>query len=498
MTLLPLGLMVACIALITIVVAQRALVDYATSRNAMVLDHLADLLAPELLAGNRQRAHELMIGAMRAHELHEARLVDAHGVVVLASDSIVEGRPLPADDAGVWSERPLGSAFPGSRLLVRGDDRLLHEITLVVALGAGLALAVGVLITAWLATRLSRTLAAPLTLAASAATAMADGDFLPAQSLPDSGVREWERLRTALADTAHRLAGLTTELEGQVATRTAQLAVANQQAEAARALAEEASQAKSLFLACMSHELRTPLNAIIGYSEMVQEELAGREPASCQDVARITSASRHLLTLINAILDYTKFEAGRVQVVCEPFSVRQVVEDVVALITPLVAQPRVELHVTIDPRLPEAIGDALKVRQILINLLGNAAKFTSEGLIDLQVERDLTGKQVVFTVRDSGPGIPAELQPRLFQPFSTGATPRQHGGTGLGLAICRHACQLMGGNITCESQPGRGSCFRVILPVRVDTGSGSSALREAVTTRRLAKKRASGLQRSRT
>jgi signal transduction histidine kinase len=488
MTLLPLGLMVVCIAGITIAVAQRALIDYAASRDVLVLNQLAETIVPELQAGNHTQVREAMRSTVRSQELSQAWLVNADGIVQCSTDSEAEGTRFPSvNSGGTLNARAIDFNGQTGRLLVRGDGRLLREITTVVALGAGLALAVGVVVTAWLVTRLSRTLAEPLAHAAAAAAAMADGDFRPAQDLPDSGVREWERLRASLGHTAQRLSGMTAELEGRVAARTAELAVANQRAESARALAEEASQAKSLFLACMSHELRTPLNAIIGYSEMMQEELVGREPTSCQDLARITTASRHLLTLINDILDYTKFEAGRMQVACEHFEVRQVVEDAVTLISPLVARPQVELQVAIDPRVTSAVGDAMKLRQIITNLLGNAVKFTTEGLIELAVATDLAGTNLVVTVRDTGPGIQPELLPRLFQPFTTGSGPRQPGGTGLGLAICRHSAQQMGGSISCDSIPGRGTTFRVTVPVRLDRGTVSSALRQAVTTRRLAK-----------
>ena len=322
--------------------------------------------------------------------------------------------------------------------------------------------------------RLSRSLAQAVVGAADAASAMAAGDFAPARDLPQTSVREGALLRRAVRHGARRIEELTTGLEEQVVLRTAQLEVAKEQAQAARALAEEASKAKSLFLANMGHELRTPLNAIIGYAEMVSEELAGKDPASEQDLGRIVTAAHHLLALINDILDYTKSEAGRMQVRREPYELRAVFDQAVASVQPLVAQHGNHLIVELDPKLSAAHGDALKLRQVLINLLGNAAKFTEEGEIRLRaflVEDD----HVRIEVSDSGIGMDGRQQANLFTPFQTSSSQQRHGGSGLGLAICHHYCRLMGGEITCRSEPGVGSVFTVRIPRELDDADDSSS-----------------------
>ncbi len=311
--------------------------------------------------------------------------------------------------------------------------------------------------------RLSRSLAQAVVGAADAASAMAAGDFAPARDLPQTAVREGALLRRAVRRGARRIEELTTGLEEQVALRTAQLELAKEQAQAARALAEEASKAKSLFLANIGHELRTPLNAIIGYAEMVSEELAGTDPASEQDLGRIVTAAHHLLALINDILDYTKSEAGRMLVRREPYQLRTVFDEAVAAVQPLVAQHGNQLVVDLDPKLGAANGDALKLRQVLINLLGNAAKFTEDGEIRLRAVL-VEGDQLRIEVSDNGIGMDGRQQAGLFTPFQTSSSQQRHGGSGLGLAICHHYCRLLGGEITCRSESGVGSLFTIQIP----------------------------------
>ena len=482
LTLVPLSLVAVFIATLTVAVSKRSLDDYAGVRNQMVLDNLLTLVEPALASGDRTLAANLVIATARSNALANVWITDGTGVVVVASDAAAVGRPLPAVNATATSSCPrVGGS---GAIVLQGDDRIVREVATVVGAGAVLSLGIGVLITAWLVSRLSRSLATPVVNAANAAAAMAEGDFAPAQEIPHSTVREGEMLREALRHTARRLEELTTGLEGQVATRTAQFEMAKEQAQAARDLAEEASRAKTVFLASMSHELRTPLNAIIGYAEMVLEELEGAHGTSRTDVAKIVQAARHLLALINDILDYTKIEAGRMLVHREPFTVRQVVEEAVAATAPLVAQNHSRLAVSVSDSIGDGFGDALKLRQILINLLGNAAKFTERGRLQLAVSAEGIGEErtLVIAVTDTGIGMDAEQRARLFKPFTSGETQRRFGGTGLGLAICAHYCQLMGGTIRCESEPGRGSVFTVRVPLHLS--SESSATRGAVITTR--------------
>ncbi|MEG5044846.1 ATP-binding protein [Microcoleus sp. B4-C1] len=277
------------------------------------------------------------------------------------------------------------------------------------------------------------------------------------------------------------------QLEMTVDQRTAQLTTANKLlrieiAERKRAeialqealhKAEAASRAKSTFLANMSHELRTPLNAIIGYSEMLQEEAreSGLEEI-IPDTQKIYNAGKHLLTLINDILDLSKIEAGRMELYLEKFDLSNLIEEVVATLHPLVEKNHNQLQVSCSENLGVMYADLTKVRQILFNLLSNALKFTEGGTVLLSATREPAGDSdwVYLQVSDTGIGMSAEQQQGLFQPFIQGdaSTTRKYGGTGLGLAISRLFCQMMGGDITVESELDVGSTFTVHLNAKVD------------------------------
>ncbi|MEG4575627.1 ATP-binding protein [Microcoleus sp. N3A4] len=277
------------------------------------------------------------------------------------------------------------------------------------------------------------------------------------------------------------------QLEMTVNQRTAQLTAANKLlrieiAERKRAeialqeavhKAEAASRAKSTFLANMSHELRTPLNAIIGYSEMLQEEAleSGLENI-IPDTQKIYNAGKHLLTLINDILDLSKIEAGRMELYLEKFDLGNLIEEVVATLHPLVEKNHNQLQVSCSVNLGVMYADLTKVRQILFNLLSNALKFTESGTVLLSATRERAGGSdwLYLQVSDTGIGMSAEQQHGLFEPFIQGdaSTTRKYGGTGLGLAISRLFCQMMGGDISVESQLGVGSTFIVQLKAKVD------------------------------
>jgi PAS domain S-box-containing protein len=255
----------------------------------------------------------------------------------------------------------------------------------------------------------------------------------------------------------------------------------------ARREAEGASQSKSQFLANMSHELRTPLNAIIGYSEMLVEEAgdAGNQ-AMLADLGKIHSAGRHLLSLINDILDLSKIEAGKMDVYVEEFDLDRVIADVVMTVEPLAEKGRARLEVEGLGGLGTMTSDVTRIRQVLLNLLSNACKFTHGGTVRLSAVREPAafgdGDWVRFVVADDGIGMSAEQMERLFQAFTqaSASTSARYGGTGLGLAISRKFCRMLGGDIQVESQEGRGSTFTVRLPAVVpQTQSGAGVDLEA-------------------
>jgi PAS domain S-box-containing protein len=234
----------------------------------------------------------------------------------------------------------------------------------------------------------------------------------------------------------------------------------------ARELAERANQTKSEFLANMSHELRTPLNAIIGYAQLLQEDMedAGQE-AALPDLKRIESAGKHLLQLINDILDLSKIEAGRMEVYLEPVNLQRLLDELQSLSSPLATKRGNRLEFSLPPDAPILRTDYTKLKQSLLNLLSNGCKFTQDGVVRLDVS--LPPNQVVFRVSDSGIGMTEEQLGRLFQAFAQAdaSTTREYGGTGLGLAITRRLCRLLGGDVTVESTPGQGSVFTITLPL---------------------------------
>jgi PAS domain S-box-containing protein len=283
-------------------------------------------------------------------------------------------------------------------------------------------------------------------------------------ALGEKATPRWYELRvSSVCDSRDRVRGwlmvwrdITDRKQAEVALREAKEA------------AEEANKAKSIFLARMSHELRTPLAAILGYCELLQREVSFQNYDSISaDLKSIHSAGEHLLALINSILDLSKIEAGKMDVHCDIFSIPDLLDEVEKTTRPLFTHKDNQLQVSYDSNIGQMHADALKVRQVLLNLLSNAAKFTDSGLVTLRASRDAANSDwIEFCVTDTGIGIAPEELGLLFESFTQMSTAKsgRYGGAGLGLAISRHFCHLMGGDICVDSVLGQGSTFTVRLP----------------------------------
>jgi len=309
-----------------------------------------------------------------------------------------------------------------------------------------------------------------------AASQLASGEsglFFPA--VTDREIVQFSRHYNAAA---REIASLRKDLERRIDLRTAELGAAVHEAQEASRAAEAANRAKSTFLANMSHELRTPLNAVLGYSEILMEEAEDLgHPEFVPDLKKIYASGKHLLDLINDILDVSKIEAGRMELFLETFEVAPLLRNVIETARPLLEKGNNTLRTDLRLSDRQMTADQTKVRQILFNLLSNAAKFTENGTITLEswVEEEGGRSRIAIRVTDTGIGMAADQVKILFQAFTQAdaSATRKYGGSGLGLAITRHFCRMMGGEITVESELQKGSSFTVRLPVDVTESAGS-------------------------
>ncbi len=450
--------------------------------------------AKATLRFDRSDSAAIVLGSLKASpNVEAAAIYDASGEVFLKEG--VKGRqaavyPMELDIRvlpRVPAELP-PPRFEDGRLevwsAIRGEDALLGYIfirsnqtevrsRLVYAMqiqGVILVVVFGLVLLA--GSRLQRMVSDPVLGLAEAARRISEGN--------DYGIRVEETGGGELRELAHAFNGMLQEiqrrdqqlienqgqLEVQVAERTDELIRVNTQLLISKEKAEDASRAKSSFLANMSHELRTPLNAILLYSELLQEDARDQGMDSLvPDIQKIHGAGKHLLSLIDGILDLSKIEAGKMTLYMEDVKVAALISEVVSTVKPLVEKNQNQLRVEVDPAITTIRADLTKLRQTLYNLLNNASKFTQQGLVELKV--DMGGGKVFFRVKDSGIGMSPEQARRIFEEFTQAddSTTRRYGGTGLGLTISRRLVQLMGGDIRVSSVPGEGSTFTVELPI---------------------------------
>ncbi|QAT83099.1 sensory box histidine kinase [Corallococcus coralloides] len=266
-----------------------------------------------------------------------------------------------------------------------------------------------------------------------------------------------------------RVKEVSSELEARVQSATAELAEQNEKLRRQAIQLEQASAAKSQFLANMSHEFRTPLNAILGYTNMLLQGVSGEmTPPQRRNLTRIDSNGRHLLEVINEILDITRIEAGRMPLHLSDFGIPELLQEVMAEMDPIIARSKLTVDTRLDEGLPGVWSDRQKVKQIVLNLLSNALKFTHEGGVHVAAEYQNGTGTVAISVKDTGIGIDVSNQEKIFEDFQQvdSSPTRAYGGTGLGLSICRRLAAMLGGRVSLQSAPGQGSTFTLHFPRR--------------------------------
>ena len=446
----------------------------------VLLNLLSDLSRIALFTAEYDELQPYIEEVVQDPRVEHILLLNSQNRVVVSSDvnDVGERSPFLLDDENkYWRKHEISNAAGklGTLAIKFSHETLVEANRRALDRGIGIAL-FGMIVIAVIGVGIGFLLTRRLEKLKSAAMKMAEGDLSATANIKghdevaivgeafDRMARNVQKMIEELRISESELRRAHDQLEQRIHERTKQLAIARDQA-------LNASRTKSIFLANMSHELRTPLNAIIGYSEMLAEEAVelGHNDY-VPDLNKIRNAGNHLLGLINEILDLSKIEAGKVDLHLEEVEVKDIISDVVTTVTPLIEHNHNKFSVFCPDEIGNMVTDVVKVRQVLINLLGNAGKFTENGNVELIVSRitDHDKAWIEFVVRDNGIGICEDQLENLFVEFiqaDVSAT-RKYGGTGLGLTISKRYCHMLGGDISVASKVDEGSVFTVQLPAQ--------------------------------
>lgn len=488
------------------IVLGITLTDYLTSNRRVAAIHetvllniLGDLSRIALFTAEYDELQPYIEEVVNAPGVRRVLLLNNHGRVVVSSEVADVGKDSKnfiTDENNFWRIEKISNASGelGKLAINFSHNDLVQANIRAVDIGISTALA-GMIIIAVIGVIIGHLLTRRLTALNDAAQRIANGDLTVIAHV--TGKDEVSRLAQSFNQMAYNVKNYVDELqhsqvelrkahdnlEHRILERTAELAVARDQS-------MQANRIKSAFLANMSHELRTPLNAIIGYTEVLLEEIDHRaDKLLLDDVTKIKNSGRHLLSLINDILDISKIESGKITLDLTEVNVINIIHEVASNIEPLSQLNNNRLNIIHSEDAGSMYVDKVKLLQILINILGNAVKFTRNGEIRFEIHREKVHgvNSIVFDIKDTGIGIKGEHLQRIFEEFSQAepSTTRRYGGTGLGLAISKRYCELMGGFISVTSKEGEGSTFRVSLPAIVTVsnfGDDSIEIAEHVTT----------------